>query len=72
MYFWVLVVLRGLPSHAWSAAAAWEVLGDFCACPEPTPATVARFDIQRFQAVPWCADPNLILNVAFLRIPEEA
>ena len=51
MYFRVLVELRGLPSHAWSAAAAWEVLGDFYACPEPTPATRARFDLRRFHVV---------------------
>jgi len=70
MHFRVLVELRGIPSHAWSPAAAWEVLGDFCACPELTPATAARSDLRRFHAITWCSDPDLIPNVAFLRIPE--
>ncbi|KAG2632020.1 hypothetical protein PVAP13_2NG150358 [Panicum virgatum] len=71
MKFRVLVELRGIPSHAWSAAAAWEVLGDFCACPELTPFTVACSDLRHFHAVTWCLDPDLIPNVAFLRIPEK-
>jgi hypothetical protein len=70
MQFRVLVELRGIPSHAWSATAAWAVLGDACACPEPTPVTTARSDLRRFQAVTWCADPDLIPNAAFLRIPD--
>lgn len=70
MKFRVLVELRGIPSHAWSAAAAWEVLGDFCACPELTPAMIARSDLRRFHAVTWCSDPDLIPNVSFLKIPE--
>ena len=45
MKFRVLVELRGIPSHAWSSAAAWVALGDHCACPEPTPAMVTRADL---------------------------
>ena len=70
MRFRVLVELRGIPSHAWSSAAAWKVLGDFCACPELTPATVVRSDLRRFHAVTWCSNPDFIPNVSFLQIPE--
>lgn len=70
MFFRVLVELRGIPSHAWSVDSAWSVLGSACACPEPTPDTVARKDLQRFQAVVWCSDPDLIPNASYLRIPE--
>jgi hypothetical protein len=38
--------------------------------PEPTPDTVARKDLKRFQAVVWCSDPDLIPNASYLRIPE--
>ena len=70
MKFRVLVELRGIPSRAWSSAAAWAALGDHYACPEPTPATVARTDLRRFHAVTWCTHPDLIPNVSFLQIPE--
>jgi len=70
MKFRVLVELRGIPSRAWSSAAAWAALGDHYACPEPTPATVARTDLRRFHAVTWGTHPDLIPNVSFLQIPE--
>ena len=70
MKFRVLVEFRGIPSRAWSSAAAWAALGDHYACPEPTPATVARTDLRRFHAVTWGTHPDLIPNVSFLQIPE--
>ncbi|RLM84911.1 hypothetical protein C2845_PM04G26310 [Panicum miliaceum] len=70
MFFRVLVELRGIPAHAWSVESAWSALGAACTCPEPTPDTVARRDLRRFQAAVWCSDPDLIPNLSFLRIPE--
>ena len=70
MRFRVMVEIRGIPSHAWSAVTAQVLLGDACATPELTPTTVARADLRRFQAVVWCSDPDRIPNKAILRIPE--
>jgi hypothetical protein len=70
MQFRVLVELRDIPSHAWSADTVQMILGNACACPEPTPATVTREDLRRFQAVVWCMDPDLIPNEATIRILE--
>jgi hypothetical protein len=67
MRYRVLVELRGIPAHAWSVETA---LGDACACPEPTSATVARENLRRFQVAVWCIDPDLIPNnVVTIRIP---
>jgi len=70
MRYRVLLEIRGIPSHAWSAATAQIILGDACAIPEPTPTTVARADLRRFQAAVWCANPDLIPNEAYIRVPE--
>ena len=70
MRFRVLLEIRGIPVHAWSAATAQVVLGDACAAPEPTPSTAARADLRRFQMAVWCSDPDRIPNEAIIRIPE--
>ena len=70
MRYRVLLEIRGIPSHAWSAATAQIILGDACAILEPTPTTVARADLRRFQAAVWCANPDLIPNEAYIRVPE--
>ena len=70
MRYRVLLEIRGIPSHAWSAATAQIILGDACAIPEPTPTTVARVDLRCFQAAVWCANPDLIPNEAYIRVPE--
>jgi len=66
----VLLEIRGLPSHAWSPAAAQIILGDACTVPTPTPSTTSRADLRRFQTAVWCPNPDLIPNEAFIRIPE--
>lgn len=71
MRYRVMLEIRGLPAHAWSAATAQVILGDSCATPELTPITVARADLRRFQTVVWCSDPDLIPNEAVIRIPEK-
>ncbi|KAG2547535.1 hypothetical protein PVAP13_9KG094700 [Panicum virgatum] len=70
MRYRVLLEIRGLPAHAWSAATAQIILGDACAMPEPTPTTAAKADLRRFQTAVWCSDPNLITNEAVIRISE--
>jgi len=66
----VLLEIRGIPAHAWSAATAQLILGDACSGPVPTPTTTARADSRRFQATVWCSDPDLIPNKVVIRIPE--
>jgi len=68
----VLLEIRGIPAHAWSAATAQLILGDSCSGPVPTPTTTARADSRRFQAAVWCSDPDLIPNKVVIRIPERA
>ncbi|KAG2569883.1 hypothetical protein PVAP13_7NG446101 [Panicum virgatum] len=70
MKFRVLLEMRGIPSHVWSVDTAQRILGDACADPVPTPATIARRDLRRFQAAAWCVDPDLIPNEVVIRIPE--
>lgn len=70
MRYRVMLEIRGLPAHAWSAAAVQVIVDGACANPEPTPNTAARADSRRFQAAVWCADPDLIPNEAIIRIPE--
>ena len=70
MCFRVLLEIRGIPSHAWSATTAQIILGNACAVPEPTPSMAARADLRCFQAAVWCSDPDLIPNEATIRIPE--
>jgi hypothetical protein len=66
----VLLEIRGIPAHAWSAATAQLIRGDACSGPVPTPTTTARADSRRFQAAVWCSDPDLIPNKVVIRIPE--
>lgn len=68
--FRVLLEIRGIPAHAWSAATAQIILGDACAAPEPTFTMMVRTDSRRFQAAVWCSDPDQIPNEAIIRIPK--
>jgi len=70
MRFRVLLEIRGIPAHAWSASTAQVILGDACAAPELTFSTSACADSRRFQAAVWCSDPDQIPNEVIIRIPE--
>ena len=70
MRYRVLLEIRGLPAHAWSAATAQIILGDACATPEPIPTTAAKADLRRFQMAVWCSNPDLITNEVVIRILE--
>ncbi|KAJ1289597.1 hypothetical protein BS78_02G176800 [Paspalum vaginatum] len=50
--FRVLLVLSGIPDHAWSVDSAQRVLGSSCAKLEPTPETEARVDLKNFVLCP--------------------
>ncbi|KAJ1292927.1 hypothetical protein BS78_01G028200 [Paspalum vaginatum] len=70
MRFKVLLVLRGIPTHAWSLDSAQRVLGSSCAGLEATRETIDKVDLKRFVVAAWCAHPHLIPSVKRLWVPE--
>lgn len=56
----VLIILRGLPAHAWSLDVAQRVLGSSCAQLQPTRKTALKQDLSKFVLAAWCVHPDLI------------
>ncbi|KAJ1274165.1 hypothetical protein BS78_05G041900 [Paspalum vaginatum] len=70
MRFKVLLVLRGIPAHAWSLDSAQRVLGSSCAGLEAARETIDKVDLKHFVVAAWCAHPHLIPSVKRLWVPE--
>ncbi|WVZ98725.1 hypothetical protein U9M48_044125 [Paspalum notatum var. saurae] len=70
MRYRVLLVLRGIPTHAWSVDTAQRVLGSSCAGIELDRDTEAKIDLKRFVLAAWCLNPDLIPSRRTLWVPD--
>ncbi|KAJ1282541.1 hypothetical protein BS78_03G060500 [Paspalum vaginatum] len=70
MRFKVLLVLRGMPAHAWSLDSAQRVLGSSYAGLEAARKTIDRVNLRRFVVAAWCSHPHMIPSERQLWVPE--
>ncbi|KAJ1284146.1 hypothetical protein BS78_03G182300, partial [Paspalum vaginatum] len=70
MRFRVLLVLRGIPAHAWCLDTAQRVLASSCVGIELARDTANKSDLRRFVLAAWCLDPAFIPSGRKLWIPD--
>jgi hypothetical protein len=70
LFYRVIVMVRGLTTHASHLLAARKLLSPACGNPQPTPTTAVGNDLRRFIVVIWCVHLNLIPQEKIVFIPE--
>ncbi|KAK1663482.1 hypothetical protein QYE76_051641 [Lolium multiflorum] len=66
----VMLVLEGLPPHAWDTSVVEDLLGKSCAIDAVAPETKERRDLSLFKLAAWTSDLEAIPVARLLAIPE--
>jgi hypothetical protein len=68
--FRVVLVIEGIPPHAWDTAVVEDTLGKSCAVDEVAPEMKARSDLSLFKLLAWTSDLEAIPVARLLAVPE--
>jgi hypothetical protein len=66
----VLIVIEGIPPHAWDTAVVVDLFGKSCAIEEIAPEMKARRDLSLFKLSAWTSDLEAVPVARRLAIPE--
>ncbi|KAM3329273.1 hypothetical protein ACQJBY_026376 [Aegilops geniculata] len=66
----VWIELEGIPPHAWELEVVERILGSSCLVDAMAPETSSRADLSSFKVTAWTADPEAILTLRWLGVPE--